>query len=612
MKNGNKEFLNLLCNLYAAAMLTALPLYTGQGYWQLGNTKYILFRNITVLCLGCWLIMGMPGRLRAMIGRERGRKVFGMTDRAVAAYGAAVLLSAVASSYGQLAWRGYEGWFTGAFFQLLLVGIYFFVSRQYDGSGWPLYVGEAALAAVTVLGLLHRLGIDPLGLMEGWNSGDWEYSHMLSTLGNINWLCGYYSAALALLVNHFLQEERKGLRFVLYIASVLAFVLLGIQGSQGGLLILAVCVLVCLVCGVLEGRPTVLKRVSLLTAGFCLCMPMMWQLMRMRGKKAAIVLDGNVFEAVEWYVWELGAAVCILFYFLVDKRRGGRKENSDFCMGKSRFMEKSGAMEENRSMEKGRPVEEDRSIEIRSNKGMLNGRRYIGHRETAGIREDIHQESKRGKGLAVAGCAAAFCITAAGIAVFCLASRHVDDGFGSGRGLLWRIAVESFEKADWKDKLLGAGPDCYAEAVFAGLGTGTEVWNGDHWEGAVFTNAHNELLSQLCNVGILGTVSYVAIFLTAFWQYDRERRMILRSRKCSVQRQIGRTAGRRRDDRIAGEDRERRDDRIAGMGQFGRLGLLAAAMYGAHSLISFQQVLNTPLLFIILGLCEAQRRNFTA
>ena len=71
----------------------------------------------------------------------------------------------------------------GAFSQLMFIGIYFFVSRQYGGAVWPIYLGEAALFLVTLLGLLHRLGIDPLGLMAGWNSGDWEYSHLLSTLG---------------------------------------------------------------------------------------------------------------------------------------------------------------------------------------------------------------------------------------------------------------------------------------------------------------------------------------------------------------------------------------------------------------------------------------------
>ena len=39
------------------------------------------------------------------------------------------------------------------------------------------------------------------------------------------------------------------------------------------------------------------------------------------------------------------------------------------------------------------------------------------------------------------------------------------------------------------------------------------------------------------------------------------------------------------------------------------MGVLALSLYGAHALISFQQVLNTPLLFLLLGVCERQRRG---
>ena len=46
-----------------------------------------------------------------------------------------------------------------------------------------------------------------------------------------------------------------------------------------------------------------------------------------------------------------------------------------------------------------------------------------------------------------------------------------------------------------------------------------DTGKGEHWEGAVFTNAHNEFLNQMCNVGILGTVSYLAIFLVGMRRY---------------------------------------------------------------------------------------------
>ena len=39
------------------------------------------------------------------------------------------------------------------------------------------------------------------------------------------------------------------------------------------------------------------------------------------------------------------------------------------------------------------------------------------------------------------------------------------------------------------------------------------------------------------------------------------------------------------------------------------LAVLLLLTYGIHSLISFQQVLNAPLFFLILGLCEAAARG---
>nr|WP_304974679.1 hypothetical protein [uncultured Acetatifactor sp.] len=187
----------------------------------------------------------------------------------------------------------------------------------------------------------------------------------------------------------------------------------------------------------------------------------------------------------------------------------------------------------------------------------------------------------------LAGCLAA--------ALLILASRGIGDGFGSGRGFLWRIALEGFAQGDMKDKLLGAGPDCYGVAVFGRLGTGSDVWKGEHWEGAVFTNAHNEVLSQLCNVGILGTVSYLAIFLAGLWRYGmgsaESRRSPVRSRGGGPGKDRGALAFPADSDACCLW-----------------AGVLAIAMYGAHSLISFQQVLNTPLLFLVLGVCEQRMR----
>ena len=572
MKNGNNEFLGLLCNLYLVALLVALPLYTGKGYWSLGDTKYMLFKNLSLLCLGIWLAaalsMGIWRAAKRAGSRSAGagrRREPGMVDAAVASYGICVLLSALRSEYGGLAWTGYEGWYMGAVSQLLFVGIYFFVSRQYDGARWPLYLGEAALGLVTLFGLLHRLGIDPLRLLVHWNPGDWEYSHMLSTLGNINWLCGYYSVVLALPAAHFLLEPRPWARLLLYVEAMAAFVLLGVQGSQGGLLILAVCAAGCFVLG--RRRAEVLTRLWALLAGFFLCMPLMELGMELRKERAAVVADGNVFWNVAWYVWAIAGVVCLGACLLSAKRRHAPGE---------RRSAKGGHAPGERGSAKGGQVPEERTS---GKKGHVRGSR------------GPRRQGKKAL-IAVAAVCLAGCLAAA---LLILASRGIGDGFGSGRGFLWRIALEGFVQGDMKDKLLGAGPDCYGVAVFGRLGTGSDVWKGEHWEGAVFTNAHNEVLSQLCNVGILGTVSYLAIFLTGLWRYGRgsaeRRRSLVQSRGGGPGKDGGALAFPADSDACCLW-----------------AGVLAIAMYGAHSLISFQQVLNTPLLFLVLGVCEQRMR----
>nr|WP_304579171.1 hypothetical protein [uncultured Acetatifactor sp.] len=589
MKNGNNEFLGLLCNLYLVALLVALPLYTGKGYWSLGDTKYMLFKNLSLLCLGIWLAaalsMGIWRAAKRAGSRSAGagrRREPGMVDAAVASYGICVLLSALRSEYGGLAWTGYEGWYMGAVSQLLFVGIYFFVSRQYDGARWPLYLGEAALGLVTLFGLLHRLGIDPLRLLVHWNPGDWEYSHMLSTLGNINWLCGYYSVALALPAAHFLLEPRPWARLLLYVEAVAAFVLLGVQGSQGGLLILAVCAAGCFVLG--RRRAEVLTRLWALLAGFFLCMPLMELGMELRKERAAVVADGNVFWNVAWYVWAIAGVVCLGACLLSAKRRHAKVGQVPEERGSAKVGQIPG---ERGSAKVGQVPWERGSAKV----GQVPWERTSGKKGHVRGSSGPRRQGKKAL-IAVAAVCLAGCLAAA---LLILASRGIGDGFGSGRGFLWRIALEGFVQGDMKDKLLGAGPDCYGVAVFGRLGTGSDVWKGEHWEGAVFTNAHNEVLSQLCNVGILGTVSYLAIFLAGLWRYGMGS---AESRRSPVQSRGG---GPGKD---GGALAFPADSDACCLWA----GVLAIAMYGAHSLISFQQVLNTPLLFLVLGVCEQRMR----
>ena len=87
---------------------------------------------------------------------------------AVCLYGICALLSAICSPYGSIAWNGEREWYMGAVMICLMIGG-FLLTAKYGGScKTAIWLGEAAFVAVTLIGLLQKLGYDPLGLLKGY------------------------------------------------------------------------------------------------------------------------------------------------------------------------------------------------------------------------------------------------------------------------------------------------------------------------------------------------------------------------------------------------------------------------------------------------------------
>mgnify|MGYP007050423687 FL=1 len=152
------------------------------------------------------------------------------------------------------------------------------------------------------------------------------------------------------------------------------------------------------------------------------------------------------------------------------------------------------------------------------------------------------------------------CCALAGIAVVLAWYLHrllvIDFAeWGNRRGRLWQMAWMGFRKGNLHQKLLGAGPDCFASYLGELLPGGTVLFDKGYFEGSVFTNAHNEWLTTLVNMGLLGVAAYAAVFITALQTYRKNF-----------------------------------------------LAVLLLLTYGIHSLISFQQVLNAPLFLPDTGI----------
>lgn len=519
-----KEFTGMLCNFYMVALTALLPLYTRGTYVMLGDSKYELFRNVSLLCLGLagavllvgwleqmlvwrksssaaqqWKSTPKGGKWKAWSHRRiKGYDVQGtilsLVDVGMLCYGGCVVLSALLSSYGTTAWTGYREWYMGAFSQLIFVLIYFLFSRQYRGNAYSVYLWEAAFFLVVLLGFCSRLGWDPLNLMDGINSEDWEYSHLISTIGNINWFCGYCSVALAMPVAGYLKGRNRKKQILLYIVSLSGLILLCIQGSDVGPVLAAACLGVCLLWS--RRDVTVFSRTLLLTVGTAFGLPCYGGLVSLLGDEArkALPADGPGLSVFRWSGWWLLGLMCLSLYFVI--------------------------------------------------------RRLSDPRSTSGRMESII------KGLWLGTVALGTAALVVGGVLYLVWLSGSEDWI-EGRGTLWRLSWQGFLRGDWKQKLLGAGPDCFAEYIYSLFSPGELLEVEGHWAGVIFANAHNQWLNHLVNTGLLGLCSAVGILVTATRRY-----------RCCL------------------------------------TGMLALVMYGVNSLVSFQQVLSTPIFFMILGICE--------
>lgn len=135
---------------------------------------------------------------------------------------------------------------------------------------------------------------------------------------------------------------------------------------------------------------------------------------------------------------------------------------------------------------------------------------------------------------------------------------NFNDNWGNGRGFTWRCAAEIFQEYPIKNKLFGCGPDCFASYAYDRYADTLNAKWGDN----VLTNAHNEWFTSLLFFGAFGCITYLGIFAT----------QLRTCMKKALQEPF----------------------------------LIAIAMsivaYFGHNFFCYQQIVCTPLIFILMGM----------
>ena len=506
--------------IYLVLILGIMPYYNQEGYAHIGTDKARFF-DTTIKYMGRLLlpVAGVYLIICAYLSRKelrnRLRDIFSVTDYFAIGYGVALLISWGFSKYRENALWGAKGWFMGLLPQLALVLCYLMVSKLWKPRKWVVYLALAVSWTVFLLGWLNRAGFDPLG-MGMYNTS------FISTIGNINWYCGYMMSIFFVGVGIMWQfQEGNSLWKLLWMVYVfIGFGSLLAQGSDSGMLTLAVLVLVMFALSVSEGeRMRMFWLEMVLLGGACLTTYIM---------RAVLPNDSYDLSVGVGLILVTGWRPIVVTMVSV-----------------------FGLIFVDQSMKRGKYPSKEFGIITKSLAGLMVT--YVSL-YVAALAANTLRPGSLGP--------------LSGNAWFIF-----NDKWGSGRGATWQAGWMCFVEQNVLHKLVGVGPDAMSFFEYDAGSDGLQSLLKENFGYLVLTNAHNEWLTVLVDVGILGLITFVGMMMTGICRFLKK--------------------GRNRITFACG------------------LCLLA---YTVNNMFSFQQSMNTSTMFAIFGiggafLRESDRKN---
>lgn len=463
-----------------AAMCVAVSFYAKDGYNQIGNAKFAAYRMVMIVGFSIFLVAGAVWLSVRLSGGKRGQEPFAtgffgrlkervsVTDFCVLAYLLFSTISVISGGFYEDALWGSFGWNMGWMSQLGFVLIYLAVSRFGGHYRGILAAFGGSAFVVFLIAVLHRMLIDPIGFYEGLNGS--QMAQFLSTMGQATWYASFLVVALPMGVAVFLFAEKSSWRILGGIYTTVGFASLVTQNSDSAYFALAGFMLVFFwVCT--KKRETLNRFVEVCTLFFAVGKVMHF-LMRMHPNPdleydfiTALILEGTV----TWILLGLCLLLCIFLY--------GRR-NRPYLSVRMQWVGRLAVLVAVTA------VAIVAGLIVLQSRNALSGR--------------------------------------LGEALNAVSYFNWNDAWGNGRGRIWSFAVRVFAGESILHKLFGVGPDCFSSYVAAAHGEEAYLLWGDK----ILTNAHNEWLTTLINMGIFGAVSYIGIFVTAVrrdlraWQQD--------------------------------------------------------------------------------------------
>lgn len=466
--------------LYFLLILAVMPFYFRDGYSHIGTDKAEFFCKVSTGFI-CILVPAATTYLaiRTAVRWKRGRDwklldIFrNRTDFFAALYGAALVISYLCSRHKEVALWGAKRWYMGFWPQMFLVLIYFLVSVFWKPRKWMFGLMMTVAAVVFALGYLNRFSVYPIEMKP-------QNPQFISTIGNINWYCGYVVPVLTAGVGLLWLKEGKpdgGRRIsgrmrhaacVLYVC--VGFGTLATQGSDSGIVALAAILLAMFCLSAPDaGRMLALFRILLLLCGACAATLAIWKAVpeRMNYRSGGMDMLLSARGLVPM-------TIVSLFFCLWVYR--GRKKGT--------YSEKH-----MRCLAFGTAAAAAAGVVLLISLAAVN--------------------TLRPGSLGPLSASPFFTLS---------------EAWGSNRGATWKAGWMTFTEQDIVHKLTGVGPDAMWEEIRVRGSEELQEMIHRNFGDLNLVNAHNEWLTVLVNTGLLGLAGFGGMMATGIAGFLREGR----------------------------------------------------------------------------------------
>lgn len=451
-----KKLFSLWAIILFVFITIALPYYVPKdGYSFIGTNKCIFFFYGMLLLFGLYVLLdiislGRKLHIHSMVISKKTPKHlllnFSKTDFFVVGFALCCMLSYLFSYHKDIALFGNDEWYMGLVSQLLFVFIYFGISRHLQFSKWLIYTLCIVNVPLAFLAIVNRFGFYPLSIKG-------THPLYVSSIGNINWFCGYFIIIVGLeLIIYFYSST---LKYKLLSGFCLFFSLLALicQGSISGYVTLFVLLILLL-------KPALAKKQTFLTYLEILLLLFLGCTLTYVSKYFIPYAYVEYDAIINLVAFSILPCICLfivaILYIVITMRV--EKLNLSFLYKYIVF----------------------------SLVTIFVGYLFITLINTLfpNVMPFLNEKS----------------------------FFTFDRFWWSTRGGTYAIGAQAFWSLPWYQKFFGIGPDCFLTYVYDNLDLVTVA---KYFKIQPLANAHNEFLTMLVNTGILGCITYIGIFVTS-------------------------------------------------------------------------------------------------